>query len=223
MVGAVGKNKKKPSSKKAAVPRRVRLTVDDRRAQLIALGLDAFARAPYEAVSVEDIAAQAGISRGLLFHYFPSKRDFYIAVVQVMAAQMLEATFVAEPAGQSPEQLLQLLVQGLDNYFIYIEGHADAFAMLLRAGGETGSEAVVEETRKEFVRRMRSYLPQAVGVDEALLRASLTAWERFVEGIALDWVEHRDLPRSERVQLAVRAAFMFQGAAGMPAVGFSFA
>lgn len=199
---------------KKPLPRgRVRLALDDRRSQLLALGVAAFAARSYEAVSIEEIANEAGISRGLLFHYFPSKRDFYVAAIEVMAAQMLEETFVQAPAGQSAAELVSLLGRGLDAYFGYVENRAEAFATLLRAGGESGGQEVVEATRREFVRRIRAYLPAQAAGNEALLRASLSGWERFVEGVALDWIEHRDLPRSARVELAVRAALVLPGLA----------
>lgn len=187
------------------------MLVDDRRSQLLALGVAAFAARPYEAVSIDEIATRAGISRGLLFHYFPTKRDFYVAAIEVMAAQMLEETFVQPPAGQSPQELVSLLMRGLEAYFVYVENRAEAFATLLHASGEEGAQEVVEATRREFVRRIRAYLPQRADVDEALLRASLAGWERLVEGVALDWIEHRDLSREQRVQLVVRAAMIVPG------------
>lgn len=185
---------------------RQRLAVDDRRAQLLALGAEAFAAAPYDQVSIDDIATRAGISRGLLFHYFPTKRDFYVEVIAQLADRMLLETFVEAPARQSPPALAALLARGLDAYFAYVENYAEAFATLLRAGGEEGAQDVVDRTRLEYVRRLRAYLPEDTGIPEAQLRASLSAWERLVEGLALDWVEHRDLPRADRVLIAMRAA-----------------
>ena len=46
-------------------------------------------RGPIDEVSVDDIAAAAGISRGLLFHYFATKRDFHVAVATAAAEEML--------------------------------------------------------------------------------------------------------------------------------------
>ena len=71
-----------------ATAKRSRLTVDERREQLVRLGVDIFSERPYDEVSIDEIAAAAGISKGLLYHYFPSKRDFYVAVVRHGAAQL---------------------------------------------------------------------------------------------------------------------------------------
>ena len=72
-------------------PLRSRLAVDERRAQLLELGLRLFGTRPYDEVSIDDIAADAGVSKGLLYHYFGSKRAFYVATVQHAAAVLLEA------------------------------------------------------------------------------------------------------------------------------------
>src|SRR5687768_6253474 len=67
---------------------RQRLQIDERRAQLLELGLRLFAERAYDDVSIDDIAEEAGISKGLLYHYFGSKRDFYVATVREAAAQL---------------------------------------------------------------------------------------------------------------------------------------
>src|SRR3954453_11641873 len=97
-----------------AASRRARLSTDARRDQLVAVGVDIFSERPYDEVSIDGIAAAAGISKGLLYHYFPSKRDFYVAVVRHGAAQLEAATVIAEAA--SPEEGF---VAGLDRYLDY--------------------------------------------------------------------------------------------------------
>src|SRR5437879_6222914 len=66
---------------------RRRLSVDQRRAELLRIGMELFSTRAYEEIWVEEIAELAGISRGLLYHYFPTKRDFYVAVSRAAAAQ----------------------------------------------------------------------------------------------------------------------------------------
>src|SRR3954465_770456 len=77
-----------------AIPRR-RLTKDARRAELMRAGEEVFSDRPYEDVSIDDIAAAAGISKNLLYHYFAGKRELYLAVIAESTERMLEAT---EPA-----------------------------------------------------------------------------------------------------------------------------
>jgi len=57
-----------------AEERRTRLTPDERRAQLVALGVAALAHSPLEDVTMELLSEQAGVSRALLFHYSAPSR-----------------------------------------------------------------------------------------------------------------------------------------------------
>src|SRR5256885_4812542 len=82
-----------------APPPRIRLDLDARREQLMRVGLELFSTNSYDAVSIDEIAARAGISKGLLYHYFPSKREFYVAGVRAAAAQLRE---VVEPDPELP-------------------------------------------------------------------------------------------------------------------------
>ena len=74
---------------------RTRLSVDARREQLIELGEELFSARPFDEISIDDIAARAEISKGLLYHYFGSKRDFYVAVVRSGVATLREVTAVS--------------------------------------------------------------------------------------------------------------------------------
>ena len=71
---------------------RTRLDIDLRRSQLVEIGMELFAKRPYDEVSVEEIAAAAGVSRGLLYHYFPTKRDFLVEVVRAQLERLAELT-----------------------------------------------------------------------------------------------------------------------------------
>ena len=106
---------------------RTRLGLDERRAQLIELGRTLVNARSYDEISIDDIAAAAGVSKGLLYHYFPSKRSFYVETVRAGAAQMTTLTGAAEafPPGERLER-------GLDAYLDYVEANAAAYATLLR-------------------------------------------------------------------------------------------
>ena len=164
----------------------------------------AFTERSYDAVSTDDIAARAGISRGLLFHYYPTKHDYYVAVLRVAADQLVRET-VSDGNGAPPERL----VAGLRAYFRFVDEHAQAYATLLRAG--VGADPVVQElvdaTRRRFIETILGLLAPLVGAASAeagLLRAGLRGWIGLVEALALDWIEHRDLGRDAVVTLAAR-------------------
>ena len=173
----------------------------------------AFTERPYDEVSTDDIAARAGISRGLLFHYYPTKHDYYVAVLRVAADQLVRET-VSDGKGAPPERL----VAGLRAYFRFVDEHAQAYATLLRAG--VGADPVVQElvdaTRRRFIETIRGHLAPLVGAstDAGLVRAGLRGWIGLVEALALDWIEHRDLDRDALVAVAARGlALVIPGAA----------
>jgi AcrR family transcriptional regulator len=178
-------------AQKGPAPRR--LLVDERRQQLLQLGLEAFSERPYDQVSIDDVAHAAGISKGLLYHYFPTKKDFYVATVREGARRMLE--IVVDPGPLMPPS--ERLARGLDAYLDYVDEHGTAYAALLRSGVGADPEAarVVDDTREEFLRRLIAGV--ALAVPPPLLRATLRGWIGFVEAASLDWVERRDVPRAE--------------------------
>ncbi len=182
------KAKPQPQADPQPSTARARLELDERRAQLLALGVRFFSESPYDQVSVDAVARAAGISKGLLYHYFSTKRDFYIAALRAAAQQLIDAT-ATEP--ETPPLLR--LQHGLDSYLAYVERCAAAYAALLRGGigSDPAVAAIVEGTRRQFFDRMLQGLHTER--PEPALRTALRGWIGMVEAISLDWLEHRDL------------------------------
>src|SRR6516165_2362240 len=80
---------------------RRRLSPEDRRAELLALGAEVFGKRPYDEVRIDEIAERAGVSRALMYHYFPDKRAFFAAVVKDQAERLYDATINLPPAGMT--------------------------------------------------------------------------------------------------------------------------
>ena len=110
-----------PTKRRETKPPRARLDVDERRAQLLALGLDLFSERAYDAISIDEIALAAGISKGLLYHYFPTKRDFYAAAIREASRQLLEFT---RPDESAPP--IERMRRVLDAYLAYVERRGPA-------------------------------------------------------------------------------------------------
>jgi AcrR family transcriptional regulator len=184
-----------------ATARRARLSTDARREQLVALGVEIFAERPFDEVSIDDIAAAAGISKGLLYHYFPSKREFYVAVVRHSAAEIVVLT-EGDPDLPPPERL----AASLDRYLEYVQTHARGYATVLRAGIGSDPEVagVVEGVRAAMAGRILDELPLAPPLPAAV-RIAVRGWVGFAEAASLDWLERRDLPRDELRDLLIRA------------------
>ena len=193
-----------------AAARRARLSTDARREQLVALGVEIFSERPFDDVSIDDIAAAAGISKGLLYHYFPSKRDFYVAVVRHSADEM-QAITETDPLLPPIDRL----ADGLDRYLEYVATHARGFATVLRAGIGSDPEvaAIVEGVRAAMAHRILDDIapgdPPPPGV-----RIAVRGWVGFAEAASLEWLERRDLTRDEMRELLIRALTATVAAAG---------
>jgi AcrR family transcriptional regulator len=103
-------------------PRR-RLSPDDRRAELLALGAEVFGQRPYDEVRIDEIAERAGVSRALMYHYFPDKRAFFAAVVKGQADQLFETTNTPPTPGQN---LFEEVRNGVLAYMQYHQEHPHA-------------------------------------------------------------------------------------------------
>ncbi|OCB12349.1 TetR family transcriptional regulator [Mycolicibacterium porcinum] len=99
---------------------RRRLSPADRRNELLALGAEVFGQRPYDEVRIDEIAERAGVSRALMYHYFPDKRAFFAAVVQAEGERLFEATSTPPEPGQS---LFGQLRAGVLAYLRYDEEH----------------------------------------------------------------------------------------------------
>ncbi len=188
---------------------RARLQVDERRSQLIELGLQLFAERSPDELSIDDIARAAGISKGLLYHYFASKRGYYLEVVRAAAGHLVERTLAAG-VDASPAALQD----GLDAYLDFVEQNARSFVALMRGGSGSGPEVlqIVETTRQAIADRILSRLGQ--DSPTPLLRTALRGWIGLVEAASLDWLERRDLPREQLRALCAQLLVAALTAAG---------
>ena len=107
---------------------RRRLSTGERREQLLSVGARLFSESPYDDVWIEQVAEIAGVSRGLLYHYFPNKRDFFAAVVERESERMLRMTATV-PGVPAREQL----DANLDAFLAYVEEHAHGYRAFHRA------------------------------------------------------------------------------------------
>jgi AcrR family transcriptional regulator len=99
---------------------RRRLSPEDRRSELLALGAEVFGQRPYDEVRIDEIAERAGVSRALMYHYFPDKRAFFAAVVRAEGDRLFEATNTPPQPGV---RLFDQLRAGVLAYLRYDEDH----------------------------------------------------------------------------------------------------
>lgn len=190
-----------PPRKVRGRPAGGRLGTRARRAQLLRLGLELFGSRSYDDVSIEDIAKAAGISKGLLYHYFPTKRAFYAEALRVAADELKRRTD-PDPALPPAERL----AESLRAYLAYVEEHAVSYVGLFRGGLGVDKKmcAIVEATRTAMVDRFLGAV--SVRKRRPALWHAARGWLGYVEAASLHWAEHRDLDRESLVELLVLAA-----------------
>src|SRR3954453_13117910 len=115
--------------KRAVAERRVRLHLDKRRAQLLELGIELFSKHGYEYISIDGVAEAAGISKGLLYHYFRNKREFYVETVRA-ASHRLQLLTTPDP-GLPPAARLRAAI---DAHLRYIQEHGPVYTAVYRNG-----------------------------------------------------------------------------------------
>jgi AcrR family transcriptional regulator len=168
-----------------------RLDVDERRQQLLERGAELFTSYPYEELSMSKIAAEAGISKGLLYHYFPSKQAYFEATLGAWAEQLRERT---EPDPGLPP--VEQLKGSLDAFLELIEENAGAYRNLMQnATGVAEIRDLIEAVRRATAERILAGIyPQGA---PAKARIAVSGWLWFMDGACLNWIEHRDVKREE--------------------------
>lgn len=168
-----------------------RLDVDERRRQLLERGAELFTSHPYDELSMSKIAAATGISKSLLYHYFPSKRAFFEATLGAWAEELRERT---EPNPELPP--VEQLQGSLEAFLAMVEENADAYRNLMdSATGVPEIRDLVDEVRRQTAVRILAALYPDGAPPKA--RTAVSGWLWFMDGACLDWIEHRDLGREE--------------------------
>jgi AcrR family transcriptional regulator len=185
---------------------RTRLSTEQRRLQLLAIGAELFARRPYEQVSIEEVAEIAQISCGLLYHYFPSKRAFFVAVMEEEGAKLLQAS---TPDPSLPP--LDQLKAGLEVYIDYAERHSDSFRVVHQATITDNHERRIHQQRFTAHRdRILTALGTLMTVDQET-QIAVTGWLAFVPTAILDWLDNPAITREQLRDLCARALWAAVG------------
>ena len=182
--------------------KRVRLAPGERRQQLLDLGIRMLSERGLEQVSVEEIADQAGISRGLLFHYFPSKRDFHLAVVRHASDGLLRAI--------RPDQALSLgpmLYDAMRRYVDYVVENQQAYISQLRgpASADPDFVEIFDGNRAAIAGLIFTHAPVPGEIDRTVLELAVRGWIAFIEETTISWVRAQHISRDQLVELNVRA------------------
>ncbi|MEU6552743.1 helix-turn-helix domain-containing protein [Streptomyces sp. NPDC046915] len=171
-----------------------------RRAELIAIGRKLFADTSYDALSMDDIARQAHVAKGLIYYYFRSKRGYYLAIIHDSVAGL-----VTHAASGLDIPAVDRVHRTIDSYLRYAEHHQAAYRTIVSGGVgfDTEVHAIRDGVREAIVTTIAE---GAYGRSEVapLARMGLLAWVCSVEGATLDWIDHPDLSRETMRTLLVK-------------------
>ena len=180
-------------------PRRTRLQTDERRALLLDLGLRLFSSRAYDEISIDTIAEEAGVSKGLLYHYFGGKRAYYIATIEHAAGRLIASMDAVPEALTGPPRALAMLEAYLD----FVDDHGHAYGTLLSGG--VGSDPEVTHLLEVSRQAVATRIMRGAGLDapRPVFELAVRHYIGGVEAVVLDWHTRRQLPRTVLTALLV--------------------
>src|SRR5438067_6728450 len=169
-----------------------RLDVDARRAQLLERGTELFTKHSYDELSMSAIARQAGISKALLYHYFPSKEEYFKATLAEAAAELVERT---QPDPRLPP--VEQVRSSTCAYVEWVDERRESYVKLLESAGSVPEVRELIANIRDFTsqRILEGLLPKKKQTPRA--RAAVRGWLWFMDGVLLDWIEHGDRKPAE--------------------------
>ena len=193
-----------PSDAAPRVPRWQRLDHDERRRQILQCARRLFSERPYSSVSTTELAREAGVARGLLHHYFGSKRDLYLAVVRGIIRMP------ANPVPlQAPGRGIEVVIdESVDRWLAMLEHNRGTWLALIGGRG-LGRDPEVEEILEDAREQAADRLIEALQTYEAArapqeLRAAIRAYSGFAEAASIEWLERDRLTREQIHTLLVQ-------------------
>lgn len=179
---------------------RIRMSPESRREQLLELGTRLLSTRTLDEISIEVLAEEAGISRGLLYHYFGSKQEFHVAVVRRAVEDLVAIT-----APRDIEDPLEQLAVSIGAYLDYVVENHTGYVSLVRAasGGNEELRAIYREGRRSLIDRIFEVTGpdglDALGVtDTPMIRLLANGWAAMAEEVILEWVaDDRGITRED--------------------------
>jgi AcrR family transcriptional regulator len=174
--------------------RRRRLEPDARRAQILSVAVRLFGERPYPDVSATDVARAAGVARGLINHYFGTKKDLYLEVVRVLLT-VPEVALARLPATGLPARVDAIVTWFLD----VVSRHSTSWLAAITAGGLAG-DADLDRVVAEAIDVAADSVLTAVGFDGArsdALHAMARSYVGLATSTAREWLQRGVLTRPQ--------------------------
>jgi AcrR family transcriptional regulator len=174
-----------------------RLSVEERRSQLLLAALGLFAHRAPDEVSLDEVAVAAGVSRPLVYRYFPGGRQQLYEAALGSAADELTLCFTEPPVGAPTERVARVL----DRYLRFVDEHDTGFSALLRGGSVVATSrttTIVDGVRRAAAEEILRHLGRIGGAGEQpagpRLRMMVRSWIAAVEAASLIWLDDGKRP-----------------------------
>jgi AcrR family transcriptional regulator len=176
----------------------------ERRAEFIEIAIRLFSARPYGKVSIDEIAAEAGVAKGLLYYYFGDKQGLYVAGLERLAREMHEQIAAAADSSATP---LERLMAALDAHLAFIERYPAGYRELLSgAMAHPEVRTIMEDQRSALQEMVLQGLPPEVPAGPAVTLA-VKGWGSFVEGAELAWLAGGGINREHLSELCSRVLY----------------
>lgn len=177
-----------------------RMSTEARLDHLLTFGRDHFAAHAYDAMSMDAIAERAGVSKGLLYHYFGGQRGFYMETVRSVTDEVIA---VIEPA---TDVSFEVAFRNMVTSFVgYVQDNGPIYQALVRGG--LGSDTAVNALLDRVRVRAHDIIVERLGImsPSSLTQIAIYGWVSFVENAAAEWVERQDVSPAVLIDLFVSA------------------
>lgn len=188
------------------------MSTEARREQLLRVAAELFGSRSFDDIWVDEVAQAAGVSRALVYHYFPTKRELFHEVVRLHVDELAQAT-LPDPTIPPRDRLRA----SIDGYLAYVDAHADGYRSI-HQGAYSWDAEILELIEGRFAVQadnIREGLREIVGdlADAPVVALAARAWVGFLVTATLSWLEDRTITRDELRDLvadtlagAIRAA-----------------
>jgi AcrR family transcriptional regulator len=191
-----------------------RMSAVDRRAAILDAARGAFADTGYHETSLDSVAERAGVSKALLYEHFSSKRELYLAMLEMHVAELIERISGAVEGAEPGEARMRA---GLEAFFGFVEERRGAWRIMFGNAADPDvavrldrlrdqvAAAIAQLMSEEAARRGLDFpkLPQMV---EMIAQQMVGAMQSLADW----WDLHRKVPREEVIQAAMDFAWLGQ-------------
>jgi AcrR family transcriptional regulator len=193
---------------------RSRMTAADRRAAILDAARFAFADSGYHETSLDSVAERAGVSKALLYEHFSSKRELYVAMLEMHVHELVERISGAVAEAEPGEARM---LAGVEAFFAFVEERRGAWRIMFRNASDPDVAVRLDRLRDEVaaaIVQLMSDEAERKGLDYPNLSQLVEMIAQQIVGsmqsLADWWDVHRKVPKEEVVRAAMDFAWIGQ-------------